>query len=158
MSFTTDDDGVIVGHFVRNPYNYDRNMASIAAGTMAAGKNRTQQQFRDEVDINTIVRRFGLTGELPENLRVPQSGEFEDVVDFQSALNIVRSAEESFMQLPAEVRRRFNNNPQMLQEFVENRDNLDEARRLGIAVPAPIAPPAPTPMPVRVIADPPKAD
>ena len=31
----------------------------------------------------------------------------EDIVDFQSAMNAVRGAEESFMAMPAEVRSRF---------------------------------------------------
>ena len=43
------------------------------------------QSQRDEADINTIVRRFGLSGELPQGVRAPTYGDFEDIVDFQAA-------------------------------------------------------------------------
>lgn len=140
--------------FIRTRFNYDRDSASIASGLSTPDPTRAQQQFKEETDINTIVKRFGLTGQLPENLKVPVSGDFTETVnDYQSALNMVIAAERAFMQLPGHVRERFSHDPQKLQEFVENKDNLEEARKLGLAVPAPVAPPPPAPMPVRIIAD-----
>lgn len=142
--------------FLRSAYNYDTDVASLAAGfeAPAGEESRTQQQFKAEVDINTIVERFGLTGELPNDVRVPVSADYtEAVTDYQTALNLVIAAETAFMELPAKVRERFGNDPQRLQMFVEDKDNLEEARKLGIAVPAAAPPAAPEPMLVRVVPD-----
>lgn len=94
--------------------------------------SRAQQSFKEECDINEIVRRFGVTGQLPENVRVPQSGDFTGISDYQSALNAVIAAEDAFMELPAIVRERFDNDPQSLLEFVSDVANRDEAVRLGL--------------------------
>lgn len=148
--------------FVRSAFNYDRDQASLASGLDANHESldpeqkqrQAQQSFREEVDINTIVTRFGLTGELPENVRVPISGDFHDQVnDYQTALNMVIEADNAFMQMPASVRERFANNPAKFIEFLEDKDNLEEARKLGVAMPAPPPEPEPKVIPVRVIPD-----
>lgn len=115
-----------------------------------------KQSFKDECDINTIVKRFGLTGELPQNFRSPSYADFTDVVDFQSALNAVRSAGEAFMEMPAELRAKFLNDPQRLVEFVSKEENRDEAVKLGLVAPRPTPPPA-EPVPGQVPVTPPPA-
>lgn len=129
--------------------NYDVDKASIEAGLSRRvdsdtgeliDDGMTQQSFADEVDINTIVRRFGLTGELPEGLALPQSGDFTGVVDFHSAMNAVRSAQEAFDKLPGEMRYRFNNDPQRLIDFLGDDKNRDEALKLGLISPPPEVP------------------
>lgn len=120
--------------FVRSPYNYDMEAASDASGLECKDVTRAVQSSRDEVDINTIVRRFGLTGQLPENVHVPQFVDFDEVHDFHSAMNLIGEARDSFMAMPADVRARFDNDPQGLVAFVSDPANLDEARKLGIAV------------------------
>lgn len=153
MTISVDDDGVIVftPPFLRTPYNYDMDAVSRETGLVCDDPTRTQQQFAEESDINTIVRRFGLTGELPSQVRVPMEGDFVDVVDYQSALNAVIAADDAFMELPAAVRARFDNDPQKLMEFVADSKNLDEARKLGIANAAPVLP---EPLAVRVVPEP----
>lgn len=132
---------------VRSPYNYDRDAVSRETGFSSELPSRTKQSFRDECDINTIVRRFGLTGEMPPPLS-PQFGDFSNVVDFQTAMNAIRHAGESFMTLPASLRSRFDNDPSKLIAFLENKANFDEAVKLGLVNPPPLpvqqeAPPAP---------------
>jgi len=122
--------------FVRNEYNYDMDEASLESGLECKDESLAVQSQKDESDINVIVRRFGLSGELPQGVRAPTFGDFSDVVDFQTAMNAVRSAEESFMAMLAEVRSRFANDPQAFVEFCSDEANLDEMRKLGLAVPA----------------------
>lgn len=98
----------------------------------------TQQEFAVDADINEIVRRFGLTGRLPDNVAVPQSGDFVGVTDFASAMLAVRKAQEDFMELPAELRYRFANDPQRLLEFMEDGSNFDEAVKLGLVQAKPV--------------------
>lgn len=136
--------------FLRTAYNYDMNKAGDESALHCKDKTLAQQQFRDEVDINTIVERFGLTGELPDDLRLPQYGDYTGIFDFQSAMNTVRQATENFMQLPAKMRARFNNDPQQLLEFLDDDDNRPEAEKLGLVnkkpeAPAPVEPPTPAP-------------
>lgn len=120
--------------FVRGFNNYDVDEASAKAAVSIAPEERmTQQQFKDECDINTIVRRFGLTGVVPQNFAMPQSGDFTGVTDFHTAMNVVRASQEAFMTLPGEVRARFANSPQRLMDFLHDPQNRDEAIRLGLA-------------------------
>lgn len=121
--------------FVRSPYNYDMDEASRESGLECKDESLTQQQFAEESDINVIVERFGLNGELPANPVMPQYGDFSAVSDFQSAMNAVLKAQADFMELPAKVRSRFDNDPQKLLEFVADSGNAEEARVLGLLKP-----------------------
>lgn len=118
--------------FVRNAYNYDRNQASKDSALYCKDPSLTDQTFKDECDINTIVDRFGISGTLPLVVRPPTYGDYTGVFDFQTAMNAVRSAEESFMELPAKVRARFHNDPQELLQFVSEEENRAEAIKLGL--------------------------
>lgn len=126
--------GEVITPFIRTPYNYDTNQVSDATGTDTGTDSKTQQQFKDEVDINTIVERFGVTGEMPPPINFPQVQEFEETFDFQTSMNVIRQAQESFMTLPAKARARFDNNPQKFMEFMNEEDNAAEAVKLGLAI------------------------
>jgi phage internal scaffolding protein len=124
--------------FLRTPYNYDVDFASDESALTCEDTSLTQQHQKEDADINHIVARFGLTGELPFANRQPRYGDFTAVTDYHSAMNAVRSASEDFMSLPAELRARFNNDPAALIDFLASTDNRDEAIKLGL-VNAPIA-------------------
>jgi phage internal scaffolding protein len=125
--------------FLRTPYNYDVMEASDQTGLSCPEPTLAQQHAKDECDINTIVRRFGLTGELPSNVRVPEYGDFTQATDYHSSLNAVRAAEEAFMQLPADVRTRFNNDAGALVDFVSDDNNRAEAEKLGLVIATSVA-------------------
>lgn len=115
--------------------------------------SRAVQSQADDADINTIVKRYKLTGELPNvRPRIPLSADFRDAGEFDlgSALRYVREAERAFMMYPAEVRAKFKNDPAQFCHFVENPDNEDEAIALGILPKKPM-PRDPEIMNVRVI-------
>lgn len=133
--------------FLRTEHNYDRDKASLDSGLHCKDKTLAQQQFREESDINTIVERFGLTGEIPMAQRQANYGDFTGVFDYQTAMNQVVLARESFMQLPAKVRARFHNDPQELIQFLEDDENRPEAEKLGIVKPREPAPTVETPTP-----------
>lgn len=124
------------GPFVRSAFNYDPAVVSDETGLKCQDLSLAKQSFADEVDINTIVRRFGLTGELPQNVRIPQSGDFTDVQDFHSAMNAIRMAQESFDAMPAEVRARFQNDAEKFVEFCLDDKNRAEAEKLGLVDPS----------------------
>lgn len=94
----------------------------------------TKQSFKDECDINNILKRFERTGQLPELIKQnPQYGEFADAPAYQDALNLVLHAQEQFDALSSKVRERFNNDPTKFLEFASNPQNGEEMVRLGLA-------------------------
>lgn len=127
--------------FLRAPFNYDVNEASDEAGLACKDVSRTKQSFKDEVDINTMIKRFGLDGQLPQNVRMPVQGDFTDLPgDFLSLVTAQRLAQESFDAMPARVRARFHNDPAEFVDFCLDDDNLEEAKKLGLVKPADLSP------------------
>lgn len=139
---------------IRAPYNYDVDQASKEAAFGPFEDGRTQQHDADETDINFIVKRFGVTGMLPQRTLPPMFGDFTEVLDFREAQLKIREAQEAFDALPAEVRHRFKNDPAEFVEFASKEENIDELRKLGLAKakdpepdPAPGGDPTPAPKP-----------
>lgn len=123
---------------VRSAYSYDRDLNSEGTAFFDDSESMTQQSFKEECDINTIVRRFGVTGEMPENVRVPQYADFEESFDFMSAMNLIREAQESFMAMPSAVRDRFGHDPARFVDFFNDPENRPEAERLGVLTRRPV--------------------
>lgn len=121
---------------IRGMYGYDTKAVSNETAIGGFGPGKTVQSQKEEADINTIVRNFGVTGVLPVGVRVPTYGDFDTVDDYRTALHAIRDAEASFRQMPAEVRDRFGNDPAQFVDFCSDSRNLDEMRKLGLAVPA----------------------
>lgn len=112
------------------------------------------QSQKEESDINTIVKRFGLSGQLPQNVRTPLNEDFDGVFDYQSAMNMVLDADRAFRAMPADVRKRFGNDPAEFMDFVSVPENQEEARKLGLALPV-VVEDIPPPVRVEVVSPPP---
>jgi phage internal scaffolding protein len=117
---------------VKNPITYDRDKNSDRSKLVFIRPSRTKQSFRDECDINNILRQFNVTGELPIGSVQPQYGDFSGITDYQSALNAVMAAQDSFLALPAKLRARFDNDPALFVEFASDEANRDELKALGL--------------------------
>lgn len=98
-------------------HSYDHKAVSDAARTPGGGVMMTQQHFAEEADIETIVRRFGLTGQFPSSVTAGVYGDFTGITDYESAEETIRRTHERFMLLPAELREKFGNDPGRLVEF-----------------------------------------
>lgn len=122
---------------IRTKFNYDRRAASIATAHTSKGPSRTQQHMKDETDINVMMRRFQKTGVMPQGIRVPTYGDFDHIIDFQTAQNVLIEGQKSFMKLPSAVRARFHNDPQAFLEFTSKEENLEEMRTMGLVNPLP---------------------
>lgn len=127
---------------VRSSMNFDRALWSEAHGLKCEDPSRAVQSQKDEADINTIVRNFGVTGRLPAAVRIPEYGDFDAVGDYREAVEAIRAAETSFLAMPSELRARLNHDPGAFVEWCADPSNLDEMRKLGLAVPAPEVPAA----------------
>lgn len=121
--------------FLRTPYNYNTDAASDESGLACKDASLTQQHQKDQADINYIIEQFNVTGIIPTSPISPQYGDFSGVGDYQSALNAVIAMEDEFMALPANVRARFENDPEQLLDFMSNENNREEAIKLGLIEP-----------------------
>lgn len=115
--------------------HYDADAASKASALRGFSKGVTQQQFKDDADINRIVARFVKTGLAPVNSRPPLPGDYLAITDFHTAMQAVRQGEEAFAALPANIRLRFHNDPGRFVDWVLDENNKAEAESLGLSVP-----------------------
>lgn len=119
----------------------------------------TQQSAKDECDINLIVERAKRGADISHlTTRTPMYGDFTELpTDLRDCLNQVRKADEAFMSLDAVVRKRFENDPVKLMDFLNDPANRDEAISLGLVaappdVPVPDVPVKETPVVAEVAA------
>lgn len=101
-----------------------------------ADDGRTHQNFAKECDINTILAKYKKTGLIDHVARHNgQYGDFTDPVDFETAMNLVVNAQEMFMELPADVRSQFGNDPGAFLNYATNPENASGMRDLGLLPP-----------------------
>lgn len=93
----------------------------------------TQQQYKDECDINNIMKKYTSTGQFTHvTSKKGIYGDFSEIKDYQGMLDTVMMAQDAFATLPAEVRSRFRNDPGYLLDFLQDEKNYDEALKLGL--------------------------
>lgn len=93
----------------------------------------TKQDQAAACDINTILANYARTGVLTHvNNAEPLYIDAPRVEGLQEALELVRDAEAAFMQLPAKVRERFDNEPLALLAALEDPSRAAELRELGV--------------------------
>lgn len=113
--------------------------------------SRTQQSFKDECDINYIVKKGRETGLITHiNPNLPIYSDNFDVFDYQAAMNIVADANQQFAALPSKLRDRFNNDPAKFLQFMQDPENQEEMIKLGLATKKP-EPKEPEPQKVVVV-------
>lgn len=94
---------------------------------------RTKASFRDECDINVLMRRYlQQGGQLPPAVRVGTYGDFSGPTELMDAYELVKRAELQFASLPSGVRERFKNQPAAFLAFVQDKSNQAEAKKLGL--------------------------
>lgn len=92
----------------------------------------TKQSHKDACDINQIMHRYIRLGNIDHvNQYAPQYG-FATSLDFQAAVELVETADNMFSDLPAETRAYFYNDPANFLEFVQNPENAEKIRELGL--------------------------
>jgi len=124
---------------VLNPLTLDPDAHSDAFGLSDFGPSKTVQADAADSDINNIVARFGLTAELPYGVQVPEYADYSDIPnDYHAAMMYINDSDDAFMQLPADHRARFDNDPGRFLDFMSDASNRDEAISLGY-IPPPLS-------------------
>lgn len=146
-------------------YKYDENgLPMLSPGKLKAAidcqkaiengeKIRVEQSHKAEADINNIIKKHGIDLIQKTALLRSQEYQFDDVTgnDFQEAMFKVTKAKQTFEKLPSPIRKKFDNNPAMFLDFVQNPENSQQMIEMGLAV----AVPPPQPIQVEVINPPP---
>lgn len=100
----------------------------------------TQQQFKEEADINNIIASVNAQGTagnpLWSGVRKPFYGDFAHIPtdDYLAAQELISTARENFMALPSETRKYFNNNPAELLAFIQSNPDNTKLVESGLAL------------------------
>jgi phage internal scaffolding protein len=109
---------------------FDRNRSTLKFKK----PSMTKQSFRDEVNINNIMKKYEKTGLLTH---VKQYGgkyaDLADSSDYHTSMNIILEAQEAFDTLPSKVRHEFYNDPAKFLEFVQDPANAEKMIEMGLA-------------------------
>jgi hypothetical protein len=99
------------------------SMKSSDFGPRDYSDGRTKQAYKDQCDINKILKKAQVKGGLSHVQKYPEAvyGEFDGEMDLLTAHERIGKANAIFSELPAEVRREFNNNA---LEFVQYAGSL----------------------------------
>lgn len=105
--------------------------------TEVGSVSRTKQAFKEDTDINAIMRKYLATGLLTHQARVePRYGDFSSSVDYLTALNMIKDAQDRFMELPSKVRSYFQNDWGKLLDCVYDPSRRKEVEDLGLIPPS----------------------
>lgn len=140
-------DGEILPLFFKTPHNHDTNAESDRTALLTTDKSLTQQQFKEDADINVILARYAAKKELPP-MALPEhftdlSGGRMTYIDIQTRL---AEANAMFYNLPPATRYEFRNDPAAWAQAVmvaTEAGSRSKLRELGIDAPEPVEPPTP---------------
>jgi len=112
---------------------------NVKVKTLNEKPSLTHPEFQDQTNINKIMKKYHATGMITHlNQKQGQYADLSQIKDYQSSLNTVLQAQASFMTLPSDVRKKFQNDPNALISFLADPKNQDEAIKLGLKNPKPI--------------------
>lgn len=146
----------VVSH-MRVPFAYDADAVSLENGLVCPEDSLAEQGEAEDADINVLMKRFGVTGHMPARGSLPlvTNGDFVPAMTFQESMDKIVKAREAFMELPADVRARFDHDPGKFVDYCTpsgdekvDKRRLEDLREWGLAVPE--KPPAVEPPPMRV--------
>lgn len=130
---------------IRNALDRDR------VQRIVRGDSRTKQSFKDECDINNVVRRYATTGMLSHvSRRQPTYGDFSSVTSLEQAIDLVAQLDDEFREMPSGIRAAADNNPLRYLEMLTSQAGVDRLAEAGLKfdqVDAPASPPEGEPAP-----------
>ena len=102
--------------------------------TIITQESLTKQQFKEECDVNRIVKAAEATGSI-QHLN-PFEGNYGDFTqapdDYQQALHQVMEAQEQFDALPSKIRAHFENDPAKFLGWQNDSEAVELMRKHGL--------------------------
>lgn len=94
---------------------------------------RTQQEFKDECDINLIMKDALRTGTIRSRSDMARYGDFSAGIDYREAQDVLIAAQSQFASLPSELRDRFKNDPAKFLDWIhDSKTDLEEVQKYGM--------------------------
>ncbi len=102
------------------------------------GESMTQQHFKEETEINNILRSHDRNGVI-EHIHKGNAiyADFSEITDLSDALHQIKEAQAEFLNIPSKIREKFQNDPGQFFKFASDPNNLDQLREMGLANPTP---------------------
>ncbi len=110
--------------------------ARLRVSVAFVGDGRAKQSFKDECDVNNIMKRYARDG-LLDHVKA-FGGDYADVAGvgtFHENCEAVLRARGMFDSLPAAIRSKFRNDPGEFLAFANDEENAEEMRELGLLPP-----------------------
>lgn len=99
------------------------------------GPSLTQQQFKEDCDINLVLKKYGVHHDYVPGQVAIGIENFRDLSiapkDLTEAMAIVQHANESFMDLPAELRRAVGDDARVLLELSSSEEGVEKLKAAG---------------------------
>lgn len=141
------------GKHITEIKNKDGKIIRKRVQTFNAEPSMTDQSQEPDTNINNLMK--GMTMRDYNNIVGSQNGFYADLSEIPknltSAMETVQKAQMAFDSLPSNVRERFGNSPESMMAFLSDKNNKEEAIKLGL-IDAP--PPPQEPIMVKVIPEP----
>lgn len=122
----------------------------------------TDQSYKKSSDINNIMAQYAKSGLLLEpNKAFAKYVDNTLAIPLEDAHNMLREAQELFMELPYQLRKQMDNDPMQLESFIQDPENHDQLVKYGIITPkqkADEATPSASPQPPAGSSDPKKTE
>lgn len=91
----------------------------------------TEQSHKDDCDLNNIIARYVRSG-VPITINEKEFVDLTQMVDYQTAFNTVKTAQDLFMSLSADIRKTFEHSPAKLLAAIQDPSKKDMLIELGI--------------------------
>lgn len=88
----------------------DEAISETYEGDVVENKDMTQQQWKEEADINYMLSRFNIVP--PKG--APTFGEWDDNINLQTAIQATREARTAWRKVPKELQQKFSNMDDLL--------------------------------------------
>lgn len=110
---------------------YDPYDKRVRPGLKCLDPSRTDQSQAQDADINVMLERFRVTGQIKQAAAVPTYGDYTGVNDFFTARGAILHAEDEFMRLPPKLREQLGHDPQNFLAYVQDPANLKSLEERG---------------------------
>lgn len=94
---------------------------------------KADDTFQQESDINWIMKRYQQTGILPETRnKIAQYVDCTELPDLKQYYDIMDQAQDAFDSLPSQLRRKLENDPTKLFDYLQDESNRSELEGYGL--------------------------
>jgi len=111
-----------------------RNFVGLVCPVDENGKTitMTEQGHKEECDVNNIIKKYDATGLITHVSQFEAAYGDVSSIDFKDSLDLQIRIGAKFNELPSNIRKRFDNQPLLYLQFLEDPKNLEESITLGL--------------------------